>query len=239
MFITTQGFKKLINEAYKGAGLTIGNDGAGYYISGSYWVIWIMQGRIPKKELAAIIELTGELPGDGERFKATKAGNQYELPWHEGYAAMRHALECEECIEVTPLTLKYSTGQQARILQNTNNGTIVLINERFIDIVDNTVVEYDKGEYQAEGPMISGRMQGVFWRNDTMALHVYTRTDDENKRLIGYLETFDIMGDAENEHRLFGYGLPETGEEKEEESTQEEHTANQERSVLPLCEAER
>lgn len=192
MFITSQGFKKLINEAYKGVGLRIGNDGEGYYISGGYWVIWIMHGWIPKKELASIIELTGEMPEPGEGFKATKAGNQYELPWNEAYAAMTHAMECEEYMEVTPMTLKYKNGQQARILQNPVNKTIVLIGERFIDIIDNTVVEYDKGEFQAEGPMISGKMQGIFWRNDTMALHVYPRTDDENKELIRHIETFDI-----------------------------------------------
>lgn len=192
MFITSQGFKKLINEAYKGAGLNVGNDGEGYYISGGYWVIWVMHGWIPKKELASIIELTGEMPEPGEGFKATKAGNQYELPWHEAYAAMTHAMECEEYMEVTPMTLKYKNGQQARILQNPVNKTIVLIGERFIDIIDNTVVEYDKGEFQAEGPMISGKMQGIFWRNDTMALHVYPRTDDENKELIRHIEAFDI-----------------------------------------------
>lgn len=49
MFITSQGFKKLINEAYKGVGLRIGNDGEGYYISGGYWIIWVMHGWIPKK----------------------------------------------------------------------------------------------------------------------------------------------------------------------------------------------
>lgn len=202
MFITSQGFKKLINEAYKGVGLNVGNDGEGYYISGGYWVIWIMHGWIPKKELASIIELTGEMPEPEEGFKATKAGNQYELPWHEAYAAMTHAMECEEYMEVTPMTLKYKNGQQARILKNRNDGKIVLVNERFIDIVDNTVVEYDKGEFQAEGPMLSRRTQGVFWRNDTMALHVYPRTDDENKRLIEYLETFDIMNKTgeEDEH---------------------------------------
>lgn len=202
MFITSQGFKKLINEAYKGVGLNVGNDGEGYYISGGYWVIWIMHGWIPKKELASIIELTGEMPEPEEGFKATKAGNQYEIPWHEAYAAMTHAMECEEYMEVTPMTLKYKNGQQARILQNPVNKTIVLIGERFIDIIDNTVVEYDKGEFQAEGPMISGKMQGVFWRNDTMALHVWPRTDDENKRLIGYLEAFDIMNKTgeEDEH---------------------------------------
>lgn len=81
----------------------------------------------PKKELASIIELTGEMPEPGEGFKATKDGNQYELPWREAYAAMTHAMECEEYMEVTPMTLKYKNGQQARILQNPVNKTIVLI----------------------------------------------------------------------------------------------------------------
>lgn len=49
MFITSQGFKKLINEAYKGAMLHIGNDGEGYFISGGYWVIWVKNKMIPKK----------------------------------------------------------------------------------------------------------------------------------------------------------------------------------------------
>ena len=141
------------------------------------------------------------------------------MPWREQYAAMKNARECDEEMEVTPLTLKYYSGQQARILQNRNNGTIVLINERFIDMIDNTVVEYSKEESQSEGPMISGRIQGVFWRNNIMALNVYPRTDDENKKLIGFLETFDIMDRTEgmnSEYRLFGHGISKAGEKKEE-----------------------
>ena len=33
-----------------------------------------------KKELAAIIELTGEMPDEGAGFKSGRAGNQYEMP---------------------------------------------------------------------------------------------------------------------------------------------------------------
>ena len=72
MFITSGGFKRLINEAYKGAGLKIGNDGTGYYLAGGYWAMWIEKGCIPKKELGAIIELTGELPEAGKRIPGDK-----------------------------------------------------------------------------------------------------------------------------------------------------------------------
>lgn len=41
MFLTTSGFKKLLKRAYNGAGLSIGNTGAGIYLSGGYWVIYI------------------------------------------------------------------------------------------------------------------------------------------------------------------------------------------------------
>lgn len=49
MFLKSSGFKKIINEAYKGVGLSVGNDGNGYYIHGGYWVIWIRKGCISKK----------------------------------------------------------------------------------------------------------------------------------------------------------------------------------------------
>lgn len=220
MFITSSGFKRLVNEAYKGTGLHIGNDGGGYYISGGYWVIWIRNGMIPKKGLASIIELTDGLPENGEAFRATNTGNQYEIPWREAYDAMNNARSCDDVMEITPLILD-QTRQQARILQNTDNGTIVLINERFIDMIDNTVIDYENGETQASGPRISRKIQGVFWNNNIMALHVYPREDEKNRKLLGFLETFDITdkGGEDGEHRLFGYGLPKAVREKEEKET--------------------
>ena len=219
MFLKSSGFKKLINEAYKGVGLRIGNDGEGYYLSGGYWVIWVRKGYIPKKELASIIELTGELPQPGTGFKATKSGNQYEMQFNDAFSAWGNAMECDEMVEITPLILKYTSGQQARILQNTKNGSIMLINERFVEMIDNTAINYEDGETQAEGPLIHRKYQGAFWRNERMALYVYPRTDDENKRLLGYLEVFDIMsrGEKWDERRLLGYGVPKASEEKETE----------------------
>lgn len=219
MFLKNSGFKKLINEAYKGAGLKAGNDGEGYYLHGGYWTIWIRKGCISKKGLASIIELTGELPEPGTGFEATKAGNQYEMQWRGEFSAWENANTCDEEAEITPLTLKYSTGQQARILQKVKDGQIILINERFIEMVDNTEVEYKDGETQAVGPLTSRKYPGVFWINERMALHVYPRTDDENRNLIKYIEAFDIMSRGENrdEYRLLGHGVSEANEEEETE----------------------
>lgn len=114
------------------------------------------------------------------------------------YRVMENASQCEDVLEVTSLILE-QTYEQARILQDPKNLTITLINERFIKMIDNTVVQYQDGEIQAEGPMICGKMQGVFWRNNVMALHVFPRKDEGNKILMGYLENFHIMAE-DNEH---------------------------------------
>ena len=215
MFITTRGFKSLIKEMYTAKKLYIANDGEGYTISGWYWNIWIAHGWVPKKELAAIIELTGELPEAGEAFTASKDGNQYEIEFQEEKDAMQLALHCDMKLDVTPVVLKYDTGQQARVLQRQDNGKIVLINEKFIDMIDNGAVEYGKGESQGEGPFVHPEATGVFYRSDTMAMRIMPRIDDKNIRLLEYLETFDVIGAQED--GLSGNGIPEAGKEKEEE----------------------
>lgn len=218
MFITSQGFKKIINEAYKKGCLHIANDGEGITISGEYWKIWIMHGWIPKKELAAIIELTGAMPAKGEAFEASKDGNQYEAIFNDRKTTMEAALNCEYEIEITPLVLRYQTGQQARVLQDPDNKMIMLINDKFTDMISNKAIEYDKGESAAEGPFISPEDYGIFYRSDTMAMHIYPRTDDRNISLLRYLEKFDIIkAGKHDEHRLLGYGVSEANEEKETE----------------------
>ena len=159
--------------------------------------------------------MTGELPEAGAAFTASKDGNLYELEFLGEKDTMQLAWHCDMELDITPIVLKYDTGQQARVLQRQDNGEIVLINERFMDMIDNGVVEYGKGESQAEGPFIHPTATGVFYRSDTMAMRIMPRTDDKNIRLLEYLETFDVIGVQED--GLSGNGIPEAGKEKEEE----------------------
>lgn len=216
MFITTQGFKRLIKQAYKTRDLHIANDGLGYTIAGGYWRIWIKHDWIPKKELAAIIELTGELPAEGQAFTACEDGNQYEIKFPDERNDMAIALECKMTLEITPLVLRYATGQQARVLQRADTREITLINDQFTDMISNKAIDYGKGESSVQGPFIHHREYGIFYRSDTMAMRIAPRTDDKNIELLKYLEHFDIMG--EQEDGLYRDGFPETGkaEEKEE-----------------------
>ena len=195
MFIKSAGFKRLINEAYNNNGLRIGDDGNGIYICGGYWRIWVRKGYIPKKELAAIIELTGEMPEEGKGFMSTKGGNQYEIPENVFFDAMRNAENCERYANVTTLLIKAQTKAIERVIQEPTNNKVYLINEKFIEMLDNTCINYGIGEIEAEGPLL-GPLEGVFWKNNMMALHVMNR-EEKQEELIRHLEKIAIAKDKE------------------------------------------
>lgn len=65
MFARLRDFKRLIKEAYAGAGLYVARRGNQLLFGGSYWAIATTKESLDKKALAAVIELTGEMPEDG------------------------------------------------------------------------------------------------------------------------------------------------------------------------------
>ena len=65
MFVRLRDFKRLIKEAYTGAGLYVARRGDQLLFGGSYWAIATIKESLDKKALAAVIELTGEMPEDG------------------------------------------------------------------------------------------------------------------------------------------------------------------------------
>ena len=114
MFVRLRDFKRLIKEAYTGAGLYVARRGNQLLFGGSYWAIATTKESLDKKALAAVIELTGEMPEDGGAFKATKEANQYEINevhWNLIDATEQYEDE-EEKLTVTRLVLnKYPCGQ--------------------------------------------------------------------------------------------------------------------------------
>ena len=69
MFVRLRDFKRLIKEAYTGAGLYVARRGNQLLFGGSYWAIATTKESLDKKALAAVIELTGEMPEDGGGFQ--------------------------------------------------------------------------------------------------------------------------------------------------------------------------
>lgn len=214
MFLKTAGFKRLIKEAYKGVGLSVGATDKAIYLSGGYWIIWVRKGQIPKEKLAAIIELVGELPEPGEAYRATKDGQQYELQWTDLYDAMENAKKCQYEMDITRVIIEGKVDADSRILQHSETGVIQLIDEKIIQMISNKEVDAKKGHTEVIGP-VCGRLPGVFWYNNTMALYVMPRTDDISIRLIRFLEGIDINAESKNTWP----DVPENTHEEEAEET--------------------
>ena len=194
MFLKSSIFKRLLKEAYSGPGLRLHNDGEGMYIGGSYWGAWVKNGRIAKKELGAIIELTGELPEAGKGFLATKGGNQYEIWESIMRDVMGNATKYKRMPDVTKMLIRTKQGTLARVLQDRSTGEIMLLDEIFISLIDEKAVEQQ--ESFPTGPL-AGDVEGVYWVNDIMAFMALPVDLEYSKtgKLIENLEKFLIQED--------------------------------------------
>lgn len=186
MFIKTQGFKRLIQEAYKMDCLKVGRDEDGIYIAGGYWVLQVKDGLLPKAELGELIKLTGELPEIGTGFTASKNGNQYEIQANRYYRVIRNAEDCKDKLVITRLLINGN-----RILQNESTGDCVEIQDKFVDMIDIKSTEWEKGEDYPEGPL-TGEHAGVFWKNNMMALYVMPVANQKDERLLRILGGYII-----------------------------------------------
>lgn len=194
MFLKSTIFKRLLKEAYSSSGLRLHNDGEGMYIGGGYWGAWVKNGRIAKKELGAIIELTGELPEAGKGFLARKGGNQYEIWESVMRDVMGNARNYKRMPDVTKILIRTRQETLARVLQDRDTGEITLLNETFINLIDEKAVEH--GESFPTGPL-AGDTVGVYWFNDVMAFVALPIDLEYSKtgKLIENLEKFPIQED--------------------------------------------
>lgn len=189
MFVKSAKFKQLIKEAYSAAGLKLGNDGTGIIIAGSYWAIWVNRDYIPKKVLAIIVELNGEIPEQGEFYISNKYGKQYEFDYSDVYRVMEQEIKKE--LEITNLLIGHRSGAKTRVLQEPKERKIILISERFIEMIDSMAVLQDDGEAFPEGPTLTN-YGGIAWKNNVMMLVAYPITDERTGTLIQYLENIRI-----------------------------------------------
>lgn len=175
MFLKTTVFKKLIKSAWNGHGLTVGRNEEGIFLEGGYWIIRVKEDSLPNKEKAAIIELTGELPEEGEVFKAMKdIGNQYEIDQNEVWKIGRQKSLAENSYIRTNILLKQHN-TICRVLKNEETGKCILIDEMFINLLDYEAIEWEK-ESEPEGPVALGEEATVlYWGNEICTLAVYTR----------------------------------------------------------------
>lgn len=205
MFLKINMFKRLIKTAWKGMGLTVGNDGEGIYLVGNHWSIWLASWEMTNKAKAAIIELTGGLPSEGTAYKAWEGeGVQFE---------MTELYDPEICRpEIRNFKIEYQkTGviltdmkKDYMILQDTNNYKCIMIDRNIVDMIDFSSRE--KGEGVPAGALgrygsIYGRLE-VFWQNEVCTLRVVATDTEEGDRetfVLDQMEMWDFAGERRNE----------------------------------------
>ena len=142
-----------------------------------------------------IITLIGELPRPGERFKATKEGNQIEIEMpmainEEGFGT--------DTLTITDVLLIGTQGTVQRLLQDEQTGQIYPVNNVFVSIINNAMVEEDKGEYTVTEPLFNP-FRGILWKNNVCKLRAHFRTDDKNIKVLKSLKGVDITPEVPEE----------------------------------------
>lgn len=146
MFLKINMFKKLIKAAWKGIGLTVGNDGEEIYLVGNHWTIWLASWEMTNKAKAAIIELTGGLPSEGTAYKAWDGESpQYEMT--ELYDPEMYRPEVRNFkigYKKTGVILN-DMRKDYMVLQDINNFKCIMIDRNIADMVDFSSREKGEG----------------------------------------------------------------------------------------------
>lgn len=183
MFLDTGIFKKLINQAFKGGGLTVGHDEEGIFLEGGRWAIWIRDGMMPNKEKANIIELTGEFPAQGEVFTAKhKYGNQYELDVKDIWKVNEAFKNAEREFTVTPVIIT-SKHTPIRILQEKATRNTVCIDNMLIAAINLDNLDLNI-EDEPVGPVAAGLKSPImYWSNGDCTYAACLRTTEDAQEL--------------------------------------------------------
>ena len=87
----------------------------------------------------------------------------------------------------------YKTGLVVARMQDEQTGQIYPVNNVFVSIINNAMVEEDKGEYTVTEPLFNP-LRGILWKNNVCKLRAHFRTDDKNIKVLKSLKGVDLGG---------------------------------------------
>lgn len=178
MFLKKTILKKLLKQAYKSKnGLVIQRSGEWIELIGEHWRVSIVKSHIPKEILGEMIALVGELPERGQRFNASKEGNQIEI--NTGWIFPEEEFVDQDGVYVITNTYQEdTTGTLQRILQDEDTGKLGFISNTFALLLDESEA-FEAGESFPEKATYKNKM--VYWRNEYCRLQVFERVSEYNK----------------------------------------------------------
>lgn len=180
----------MLKQAYKTGGFVIGNDGGKVFIESGSWIIRVDEEYLPNKEKAAIIELAGELPAQGEAFECKKdETNQYTVPWNEYWNPDKTFDESGVEFADTGIIMQYSL-ENLRVMQEKKSGRCVVLSEQYFNLVDINNINLSH-EIEPKGPVaLTEEGKTLYWKNNIMSLGLCTvqiQEDTETEKRLKYL----------------------------------------------------
>ena len=177
MFIKTSVFKKLIKSSYTGSGLTVGRIEENYIVCCPQFILYINENHFKKEIKAAIIELVGELPEQGEVFKEDKEGNRQQIMALDEIYNIGTFKGCNLKYRITNIILNVYDSSY-RVIQEENTKEKFYMPEKILEMVSLNDVE--ENETLPEGPI--GREKYVIWRNETATLVTFKEAGREDTK---------------------------------------------------------
>lgn len=100
--------------------------------------------------------------------------------------------ENKDMLTVTDLILFGKEGTAQRLLQDELTGNIYAVNNAFIAIVNNALIDEQNGEHRVERPYFNP-ITGILWKNNVCKMRAAFRSNDEkNIKIMKNLEGVDI-----------------------------------------------
>lgn len=78
-----------------------------------------------------------------------------------------------------------------RVMQDPYTGQIVLIQNRIVDLIDETAIEEDKGE-GTPLPALYNKNLGIYWQNNGMKFRVLHCKNEKVEKIIKHLEQISL-----------------------------------------------
>lgn len=180
MFLNEKALEKLIKQAYKGNGVTIGNitvqgadvaveDKEGIFFTNGYWMAWLSINCLTNKTKSIIAELAGDLPYKNKIFRISTTDSDPQMYIDDQYEKiLNEAKRKQNKYKVTNILLEDDL-QVLRLLQNERNNKKVWIPDRYYRVLDFTQIDFEfeskpvsavSGENYEESGLI-------YWYNET------------------------------------------------------------------------
>ena len=194
--------KKLMKAAHRSSGLLAGNRDGEIILAGPWWAVGMDEEYISNKTKAALVELIGMLPEQGDLYRCKNDVNQFEVPGAvAAWLIEARTADYSQALKKTDVLVDRTTEGMIRLYQSKEE--TIAVREVIVDLLDGTPGE-DEDPY-IQGPCRrSGDSSVLFWRTRECTLvalryemiekdHEASGTYTDTEKLYQKLQKLDLI----------------------------------------------